>query len=132
MKWAGRDCRRDDDFIYRIGADPQTDGSQGGDPAMLEDVYGAWEIQDAQGRETPPQPRRSEERRRHRSPQIDFAKDCAKTFPVIDDIARLRLYGGGTIGFADATSKSRIRFPTPDNSYVAEPQTGGIFIIVKK
>jgi hypothetical protein len=49
------------------------------------------------------------------SSQIDVAKDCAKAFPVMDDLAAWRLYEGGTIGFANAARKPRIRLPTQDN-----------------
>jgi hypothetical protein len=66
------------------------------------------------------------------SSQIDAAKDCAKAFPVMDDIAAWRLYEGGTIGFANAARKPRIRLPTQDNHDVVEAETDGIFTIVKK
>lgn len=50
----------------------------------------------------------------------------------MNEIAAWRLHEGRTIGFADATRKPWIRFSTPDNRYVAEPETDGIFTIVKK
>ena len=104
--------------------------TRGVDPALLKDIYGSWEIQDAKGR------------KRCRivlkrevtigGSEIELAPGCAKTFPIMDEIAAWRLYEGWTIGLADATRKLRIRFSTPDNRYVAEPETDGIFTIVKK
>jgi hypothetical protein len=99
------------------------------DPALLRDIYGTWELQDAKAG-------RCRVVLKSESTiggsQIDVTKDCARTFPVMGEIAAWRLYEGWTIGFADATRKLRIRFLTPDNRYVAEPETDGIFTIVKK
>jgi hypothetical protein len=100
------------------------------DPTMLKDMYGTWEIQDAKGKKRCRVVLKSEST--IGGSQIDVAKGCAKIFPIMDDIAAWRLYEGWTIGFADATRKLRIRFSTPDNRYVAEPETDGIFTIVKK
>jgi hypothetical protein len=100
------------------------------DPALLRDIYGTWELQDAKGRKRCRVVLKSEST--IGGSQIDVAKDCARTFPVMDEIAAWRLYEGWTIGFADATRKLRIQFSTPDNRYVAEPETDGIFTIVKK
>ncbi|WNV10552.1 AprI/Inh family metalloprotease inhibitor [Tardiphaga sp. 709] len=100
------------------------------DPAMLKDIYGAWELQDAKGSKRCRVVLKSDST--IGGSQIDVAKDCARTFPVMDEITAWRLYEGWTIGFADATRKLRIQFSTPDNRYVAEPETDGIFTIVKK
>jgi hypothetical protein len=100
------------------------------DAAMLKDIYGTWEVQDAKGKKRCRVTLKSEST--IGGSQIDIAKGCGKTFPVMDNIAAWRLYEGWTIGFADATRKLRIRFSTPDNRYVAEPETDGIFTIVKK
>src|SRR6218665_1544933 len=85
------------------------------DPVMLKDIYGTWEIQDAKGKKRCRVVLKSENT--IGGSQIDVAKDCAKTFPVMDEIAAWRLYEGWTIGFADATRKLRIRFSTLDNRY---------------
>ncbi|WP_211908928.1 AprI/Inh family metalloprotease inhibitor [Tardiphaga alba] len=100
------------------------------DPAMLKDMYGTWEIQGAGGRKRCRVVLKSEST--IGGSQIDVGKDCAKTFPIMGDIAAWRLYENWTIGFADATRKLRIRFSTPDERYVAEPETDGIKTIVKK
>ncbi|MDR6660449.1 AprI/Inh family metalloprotease inhibitor [Tardiphaga sp. 215_C5_N2_1] len=100
------------------------------DPALLRDIYGTWELQDAKGSKRCRVVLKSDNT--IGGSQIDVAKDCARTFPVMEEIAAWRLYEGWTIGFADATRKLRIQFSTPDNRYVAEPETDGIFTIVKK
>jgi hypothetical protein len=102
----------------------------GVDPAMLKDIYGNWEIQDAKGRKRCRVTLKSEST--IGGSEIEIAKGCAKTFPIMDEITAWRLYENWTIGFADATRKLRIRFNTPDDRYVAEPETDGIFTIVKK
>jgi hypothetical protein len=86
------------------------------EPALLANVYGAWEIRDRAGR------------KRCRivllkdfgigGYQIEVAPDCAKTFPVMDDITAWRLLEGWTIDLVDGLRKIRIRFSTPDNRYV--------------
>ena len=45
------------------------------------------------------------------------------------DITAWRLLQGWTIDLADAERKTRIRFTTPDDSYVAYPEVDGIFTI---
>ena len=100
------------------------------DPAMLRDFFGTYEIRDARNK------RRCRVVLKNETTiggyQIDIAKGCDKTFPIMADIAAWRLYESWTIGFADATRKLRIRFSTPDDNYIAEPETDGIFTIVKK
>lgn len=100
------------------------------DPAMLRDFYGAYEIQDAKNKKRCRVVLKPETT--IGGNQIEIAKGCAKTFPIMDDIAAWRLYENWTIGFSDATRKLRIRFFTPDERYIAEPETDGIFTIVKK
>jgi Protease inhibitor Inh len=56
---------------------------------------------------------------------------CEKTFPVMADIAAWRLMEGWGIDLADAERKTRIRFTTPDDAYVAEPETDGISTILQ-
>lgn len=99
------------------------------DPAMAADFLGDWSIQNADGS-------RSCKVILHKEPvigglQIDVDPDCAKVFPVMNDVASWRLLEGWEIVLVDATRKSLIRFFTPDNAYVAEPGTDGIFTIVK-
>ena len=62
---------------------------------------------------------------------IDVDPDCAKIFPVMADIAAWRLMENWAIDLADAERKTRIRFTTPDDAYVADPETDGIFTIVQ-
>jgi hypothetical protein len=87
------------------------------DPAMLADVYGAWEIRSRNGAK----------RCRivlQREPAIggsaiEVAPDCVKHFPVMADIAGWRLLEGWTIDLIDPLRKTRVRFETPDERYVA-------------
>ena len=60
---------------------------------------------------------------------IEIDPACASTFPVMDEVAAWRLYENWEIVLADATRKERIRFITPDESYIATPETDGIFTI---
>lgn len=60
---------------------------------------------------------------------LELAPDCATSFPVLDDITAWRLMEGWAIDLADAERKTRIRFETPDDIYVAFPDTDGIFTI---
>ncbi len=100
------------------------------DPAMMKDTYGAWEIQDAKGR------KRCRVMLKPDSTiggsQIEIAPGCAKTFPIMGEITSWRLLEGWTIDFVDALRKTRIRFSTPDNRYIAEPEADGIATIVKR
>lgn len=87
------------------------------DPAMLTDLYGAWEIRDAAGK------------RRCRVTllkdagiggfQIDVAPNCARAFPVMGDIAAWRVNEGWSIDLVDPLRKVKVRFETPDERYVA-------------
>ena len=87
------------------------------DKALLNGIYGAWEIRDKSGK------------RRCRITLtretaiggygIDVAPGCAKAFPVMDDIGAWRLQQSWTIDLVDALRKTRVRFETPDNRYVA-------------
>ena len=86
-------------------------------PVLLADVYGAWEIRDKSGK------------RRCRIDlkqdfgiggyQIEVAPGCDKAFPVMGDIAAWRLLESWTIDLVDPLRKTRLRFETPDNRYVA-------------
>lgn len=99
------------------------------DPAMAADFLGDWTIQNADGS-------KACKVTLHKDQviggmQIDVDPHCAKVFPVMDDVASWRLLEGWEIVLVDATRKSLIRFFTPDNAYVADPETDGISTIVK-
>jgi len=91
--------------------------TEGVAPEMLADVYGTYEIRDKSGK------------RRCRvtlindvgigGQQIDVAPGCAKAFPVMGEITAWRLLEGWTIDLVDALRKTRVRFETPDERYVA-------------
>lgn len=102
------------------------------DPALLADVFGAWEIRDKSGK------------KRCRVTflkefgiggyQVEVAPGCDKAFPVMADISAWRLLEGWTIDLVDPLRKTRVRFSTPDNRYVAfgDPKDiAGIDEIVK-
>ena len=84
---------------------------------MLADVFGTYEIRDKSGR------------KRCRfvllreaaigGMGIDVDPQCKAAFPVMDDIAGWRLLQSWTIDLIDPLRKTRIRFETPDNRYVA-------------
>lgn len=85
-------------------------------PALVADIYGAWEIRDKSGK------------KRCRinllkdfgigGYQIEVAPGCDKAFPIMGDIAAWRLLEGWTIDLVDPLRKIRVRFETPDNRYV--------------
>lgn len=99
------------------------------DPAMAADFLGDWTIQNADGSKTCKVTLHKEQV--IGGMQIDVDPACAKVFPVMDDVASWRLLEGWEIVLVDATRKSLIRFFTPDNAYVADPETDGISTIVK-
>lgn len=100
------------------------------DPQLLNDMYGKWEVRDASGRKRCMVTLKKEPT--IGGSQIEIGRGCAKTFPVMGDIAAWRLYEGWGIGFVDATRKLRIRFFTPDERYIAEPSVDGVAAIVRK
>ncbi len=63
--------------------------------------------------------------------EIEVDPGCAKLFPIMNEITAWRLMQGWGIDLVDATRKTRMRFTTPDDAYVAEPQTDGIFTILQ-
>lgn len=87
------------------------------DAALLADVFGTYEIRDKSGKK----------RCRivlAREPAIggmgvEVDPNCKKAYPAMDDIAGWRLLEGWTIDLIDPLRKTRIRFETPDNRYVA-------------
>lgn len=87
------------------------------DAALLANVYGAWEIRDKSG-----QRRCRIELRKDfgiGGYQIEIAPGCDKAFPVMSDIAAWRLLQGWSIDLVDPLRKTRVRFETPDDRYVA-------------
>ena len=99
------------------------------DPALLEGFFGPWRVQNADGSKTCDVKLSREET--IGGMVIDVAPDCAKAFPVMDEVAAWRLYENFEIVFADATRKELIRFVTPDESYVATPEVDGIATILQ-
>ncbi|MGP2493255.1 AprI/Inh family metalloprotease inhibitor [Mesorhizobium sp. PUT5] len=97
------------------------------DPEFAEDMFGRWTIRDAGGeracgielmRETG-----------IGGMQVGVDPSCEAVFPVMGDITAWRLLEGWTIDLADAERKTRIRFSTPDERYVAYPEVDGIATI---
>jgi hypothetical protein len=102
------------------------------DSALLTNVFGAWEIRDRSGK------RRCRIELK-REPgiggyQIEAAPDCTKAFPIMADISAWRLLQGWSIDLVDPLRKTRVRFETPDNRYIAlgdKDDIAGIDEIVK-
>ena len=99
------------------------------DPAMVADFLGDWSIQNADASKTCKVTLSREDT--IGGMVIDVDPQCSAVFPVMNDVASWRLLEGWEIVLADATRRSLIRFFTPDNAYVAEPETDGIKTIVK-
>lgn len=99
------------------------------DPAMAGDLYGPWILRDQSGGKTC----RVNLRKAQviGGSEIEIAPDCAKKFPIMGEITAWRVLEGWTLDFADATRKTRIRFSTPDDRYVAFPDGLGIAGLVK-
>jgi hypothetical protein len=99
------------------------------DPALIGDIFGPWEIRDKTGK------KRCRINLKKTTGtggyQIDIADNCAKDFPVMRQIDGWHLLEGWTIDLIDATMKTRVRFSTPDNAYVAIPEVDGIATIAK-
>lgn len=102
------------------------------EPALLADAFGAWEIRDKSGK------KRCRVTLKKESGiggyQIEVTPGCEKSFPVMGDISAWRLLEGWTIDLVDPLRKTRVRFETPDNRYVAfgDPKDiAGIHEIVK-
>lgn len=99
----------------------------GVDPGLAEDMFGHWIVSSADGE-------RICDVELLREPaiggmQIDVDPGCEALFPVMGDIAAWRLLEGWVIDLADAERKTRIRFSTPDERYVAFPEVDGIATI---
>jgi hypothetical protein len=98
------------------------------DPELLKSFYGPWVIADQSGGKTCKVDLKDEAT--IGGSVIDVDPGCAKVFPIMDEIAAWRLMENWEIDLVDATRKTRIRFTTPDESYVADPETDGIFTIL--
>jgi hypothetical protein len=94
------------------------------EPSLYADLFGTWELRDSTGK------RRCRVVLKRESmiggQQIEIAPDCVKKFPIMDEITAWRLLENWTIDFVDPLRKTRIRFSTPDNRYVAFPESYGI------
>jgi len=99
------------------------------DPAMAADFLGDWNILNEDGSKSCKVTLHKEQV--IGGMQIDVDPECGKIFPVMNEVAGWRLYEDWVIVLIDATRKTLIRFSTPDNAYVAEPETDGISTIVK-
>jgi len=99
------------------------------DPAMLDDFLGVWSIQNADASKSCKVSLSREVT--IGGLEIDVDPNCGKVFPVMKHVTAWRLYEDWQIVLIDATRKPLIRFSTPDNAYVADPETGGITTIVK-
>jgi len=99
------------------------------DPQTLRDFLGDWSIQNANASKTCNVTLSSEVT--IGGLEIDVDPDCEKVFPVMKHVTAWRLYENWEIVLVDPTRKSLIRFSTPDNAYVADPETDGITTIVK-
>lgn len=103
------------------------------EPAMLTGLYGAWDIRSRDGAKRCRIVLRREPA--IGGSAIEVAPDCARHFPVMADIAGWRLLEGWTIDLIDPLRKTKIRFETPDNRYVAfgEPRDiAGMDELVKR
>lgn len=97
------------------------------DAEFADEMFGRWTIGSAEG------DRRCEVELL-REPaiggmQIDIDPGCEAVFPVMADIAAWRLLEGWAIDLTDGERKTRIRFSTPDERYVAYPEIDGIATI---
>ena len=98
------------------------------DPDLLKSMYGPWVITDQSGGKRCNVVLKDEPT--IGGSVIDVDPGCATVFPVMADIAAWRLMESWAIYLVDAERKTRIRFTTPDDAYVADPETDGIFTIL--
>lgn len=99
----------------------------GVDPEFADGMFGRWMISSADGD-------RNCEVELLREPaiggmQIDIDPGCEAVFPVMGDIAAWQLLEGWAIEIIDGERRTRIRFSTPDERYVADPEIDGIATI---
>jgi hypothetical protein len=86
-------------------------------PELLAGIYGPWEIRDKSGKKRC----RIDLKKEFGigGYQVEVAPGCEKAFPVMGDVAAWRLLEGWSIDLVDPLRKTRVRFETPDNRYVA-------------
>lgn len=94
------------------------------DPSVYADLFGPWELRDSTGKRRC----RIVLKREYMigGQQIEVAPDCVQKFPIMDEIVAWRLLENWTIDLVDPLRKTRIRFSTPDDRYVAFPESYGI------
>jgi Protease inhibitor Inh len=97
------------------------------DPEFVADMFGPWTITDSSGDKHCNVVLKRDQT--IGGMEVELAPACAATFPVLGDITAWRLLEGWAIDLVDAERKTRIRFETPDDIYVAYPETDGIFTI---
>lgn len=113
-----------------LAQDAQPMDTDAVDPQSLKEFYGPWEIRDDSGKKTCRVVLKPDQTIGGSEIQIDPA--CPAVFPVMDDITAWRLMQGWGIDLVDAERRTRISFFTPDNAYVAQPETDGIFTIEQR
>ncbi len=99
------------------------------DPALIGDLFGAWEIRGHDGKKRCRIVLKKETAIGGYA--IEVAENCKAAFPVMSEIAGWRLLESWTIDLIDATRKTRVRFTTPDETYVAQNEIDGIARLVK-
>ena len=96
-------------------------------PEFIEDMYGSWIVSDADGQRSC-----GLELKRETTiggMQVEVDPGCEAIFPVMGEVVAWRLMENWTIDLADFQRKTRIRFSTPDERYVAIPEVDGISTI---
>lgn len=102
------------------------------DPALLNDVFGTYEVRDKSGKKTCRLILKKDVG--IGGYQVDVAPGCDKAFPVMGDIGAWRLLEGWTIDLVDPLRKTRVRFETPDNRYVPlgdDKDIAGMYELIK-
>lgn len=94
------------------------------DASMLKDFFGRWDIVDATGKKHCPVVLKAATTIGGR--EIEVSARCIKLFPVLGSITAWQLMDSWGINLLDAERKTRIRFYTPDERYIADPETDGI------
>lgn len=94
------------------------------DASMLKDFFGRWDIVDATGKRHCPVMLKAATIDGGR--EIEVSARCIKLFPVLGSITAWQLMESWGIDLLDAERKTRIRFYTPDDRYIADPETDGI------
>lgn len=95
---------------------------------MIKDYAGIWLVQDGDGTKSCPVTLGTDQTIGGYT--VDVSKDCSKLFPVMDEIAAWYMLDDGTIIFNDATRKERLRFYTPDDTYISAQEVDGIVRLV--